>query len=135
FGNEGTGGHSHLVYNWKTGEPQRFVVTARPTNGTFTVYSGWWFHPDKKMWMLISSWRAPQDGGWLHGLYSFSENFGSATGQLRRRALYGNQWIHTAGGEWLELTRASSSSASLGRSNGLDRLMGMEGGRFFLSQG
>jgi hypothetical protein len=24
FGNEGTGGHSHLKYNWKTGEKQRF---------------------------------------------------------------------------------------------------------------
>ena len=29
FGNEGTGGHSHLKYNWKTGEKQRFIVTAR----------------------------------------------------------------------------------------------------------
>src|SRR4030095_4426469 len=28
FGGEGTGGHSHLKYPWKTGEPQRFVVTA-----------------------------------------------------------------------------------------------------------
>src|SRR5580693_6606174 len=30
FGNEGTGGHSHLVFDWKTGEKQRFVVTAKP---------------------------------------------------------------------------------------------------------
>src|SRR3569623_780629 len=28
FGNEGTGGHSRLVYPWKTGEAQRFAVTA-----------------------------------------------------------------------------------------------------------
>ena len=68
FGNEGTGGHSHLKFQWKTGEKQRFVVTAQPTNQTFTIYSGYWFHPEKKEWMLISSWRAPKEGGWLRGL-------------------------------------------------------------------
>ena len=31
FGNEGTGGHSHLKFQWKTGEKQRFVVTALVT--------------------------------------------------------------------------------------------------------
>ena len=91
FGNEGTGGHSHLTCHWKTGEKQRFIVTAQPTNATSTIYSGWWFHPDKKKWTLISSWRAPKDGSWLRGLYSFSENFGDANGHVRRKALYGNQ--------------------------------------------
>src|SRR5206468_8968729 len=74
FGNEGTGGHSHLIYPWKTGEKQRFIVTAKPTDATHTVYSGFYFHPEQKKWMLISSWKAPKDGGWLRGLYSFSEN-------------------------------------------------------------
>lgn len=45
FGNEGTGGHSHLKYPWKTGTPQRFLVTAQPTNATFTIFSGYYFHP------------------------------------------------------------------------------------------
>ena len=48
FGNEGTGGHSHLIYNWKTGAKQRFIVTAKPTDATHTVYSGYWFHPEQK---------------------------------------------------------------------------------------
>jgi hypothetical protein len=39
FGNEGTGGHSHLVYSWKTGERQRFAVTAQPVDATHTVYA------------------------------------------------------------------------------------------------
>ncbi len=30
FGNEGTWGHSHPKYPWKTGERQRFLVTATP---------------------------------------------------------------------------------------------------------
>ena len=71
FGNEGTGGHSHLVFPWKTGEKQRFLVTAKPVDATHTVYSGYYFRPDQQKWMLISSWRAPKDGGWLRGLYSF----------------------------------------------------------------
>src|ERR1035438_1284297 len=58
FGNEGTGGHSHLVYDWKTGEKQRFLVTAKVTDATHTIYSGYWFHPEQKKWILISSWKA-----------------------------------------------------------------------------
>ena len=32
FGDEGTGGHSHLVCNWRTGVRQRFLVTAKPAD-------------------------------------------------------------------------------------------------------
>jgi hypothetical protein len=91
FGNEGTGGHSHLKYMWKTGQKQRFIVTAKPTDTAHTIYSGYYFHPDKKQWILISSWKAPKEGGYLRGLYSFSENFGGSNGHLLRKAHYGNQ--------------------------------------------
>ena len=135
FGNEGTGGHSHLKYSWKTGETQRFLVTAQPTNETFTVYSGHYFHPDSHRWMLISSWKAPREGGWLRGPHSFSENFSGGTGHLPRKALYGRQWIRTSGGEWLEITEASFSHDPTGKSDRLDRFMGVEAGQFFLSHG
>ncbi|MCL4789146.1 MAG: DUF3472 domain-containing protein [Verrucomicrobia bacterium] len=135
FGNEGTGGHSHLKYLWKTGEPQKFIVTAQPTNKTFTIFSGYYFHPDKREWMLISSWQAPKEGGWLRGLHSFSENFWGSTGHLRRKALFGNQWIRTPGGDWRELTTAGFSHDPTGRQDRLDRFMGVEDGKFFLSHG
>ena len=135
FGNEGTGGHSHLKYNWKTGEKQKFFVTAQPTNETFTIFSGYWFHPEQKEWMLISSWRAPKDGGWLRGLYSFSENFGGQNGHLPRKALYGNQWLRTDKGEWLEVMAASFSHDGTGKADRLDRFMGVENGQFFLHHG
>ena len=135
FGNEGTGGHSHLKYLWKTGEKQRFIVTAEPTDETHTVYSGYYFHPDKKQWMLISSWKAPKEGGYMRGLYSFSENFGGANGHVLRKALYGNQWIRTAEGQWLELTTAGFSHDPTGKADRLDRFMGLEGGQFFLAHG
>ncbi len=134
FGNEGTGGHSHLVYPWKTGEAQKFVVTAKP-DGEHTTYSGFWFHPEKKAWMLIASFRAPKDGQYLRGLYSFSENFAGQNGHLQRKALYGPQWIATADGKWTELTQATFSHDGTGKANRLDRFMGVEEGNFFLSQG
>ena len=135
FGNEGTGGHSHRVYAWKTGEKQRFVVTAKPADATHTVYAGYWFHPEKKQWTLISSWNAPKTGDWLRGLYSFSENFGGSNGHLRRKALFGNQWIRTDTGRWIEITTASFSHDGTGKADRLDRFMGVENGQFFLSNG
>ncbi len=134
FGNEGTGGHSHLIYPWKTGQAQRFVVTAKP-DGEHTIYSGFWFHPEKQQWMLIASFRAPKDGKALRGLYSFSENFNGNNGHLQRKALYGNQWIRLEGVQWSELTTASFSHDGTGKVDRLDRFMGVENGQFFLSQG
>ncbi len=135
FGNEGTGGHSHLEYNWKTGEKQRFLVTAKRTDTGHTIYSGYWFQPEQKKWMLVSSWKAPKDGQYMHGLYSFCENFGGSNGELCRKALYGNQWFHTADGQWHEQTTATFSHDPTGKTNRLDRFMGVADGQFFLSTG
>ena len=134
FGNEGTGGHSHLVYPWKTGEAQKFVVAVKP-EGTHTTYSGYWFHPEAKAWRLIASFRAPKDGQYLRGLHSFSENFAGQNGHLQRKALYGPQWIANAGGQWTELTTATFSHDGTGKVDRLDRFMGVENGNFFLSHG
>ena len=85
--------------------------------------------------MLIASFRAPKDGQYLRGLYSFSENFGGQNGHLQRKARYGPQWIATADGKWTELTQATFSHDATGKANRLDRFMGVEDGKFFLSQG
>ncbi|MEN8679669.1 MAG: DUF3472 domain-containing protein [Akkermansiaceae bacterium] len=136
FGNEGTGGHSHLKYLWKTGEKQRFLVTAEPVDATHTIFAGYYFHPDKKDWMLISSWKAPKEGKRLRGLYSFSENFAGKNGNLLRKASYGNQWIRTATGKWKEITTAKFSHDGTGKADRLDRYMGLtKANEFFLSQG
>ena len=134
FGGEGTGGHSHLKYLWKTGEPQRFAVRAQP-EGTFTTYSGYWFHPEKKAWMLIASFKAPKDGKALRGLHSFVENFGGETGYRQRKALYGDLWARTAAGEWHALTQAHFTHDGTGEKDRLDRFGGVENGHFFLSNG
>lgn len=135
FGNEGTGGHSHLKFQWKTGEKQRFLVTAEPVSETQTVYSGYYFRPDQNKWMLISSWKAPKEGGYMKGLYSFSENFVGRNGNVLRKALYGNQWIRRADGTWQEITTAKFSHDVTGKADRLDRFMGLEGEQFYLAHG
>ncbi|MGI9471615.1 MAG: DUF3472 domain-containing protein [Rubripirellula sp.] len=135
FGNEGTGGHSHLKYNWKTGEVQRFLVTAEPIGEMHTIFAGYYFHPDKKDWLLISSWKAPKEGKRLRGLYSFSENFVGKNGNLLRKAFYGNQWIRTSTGRWIEVRDAKFSHDATGKSDRLDRFMGIEQQQFFLAHG
>ena len=79
--------------------------------------------------------KTPKDGGWLRGLHGFSENFGGSTGHLLRKARYGNQWIRRADGEWQELTEANFSHDATGKTDRLDRFMGVENGQFFLSHG
>lgn len=135
FGNEGTGGHSHLKFQWKTGQPQRFLVTAEPVAAAHTIFSGYYYRPDTASWMLISSWKAPEKDGYLRGLYSFSENFSGRNGHVVRRARYGNQWIRNAAGTWVELTTATFSHDGTGKTNRLDRFGGVEGDCFFLSHG
>jgi hypothetical protein len=134
FGNEGTGGHSHLVYPWKAGVTYRFLVSAQP-DGSHTTYSGYFYFPERKRWELIASFRAPKDGDTLRGLYSFNENFGGANGQLRRLAEFGNQWIKTQEGQWIELTTARFTHDPTGKESRKDYGAGVTHGRFYLSNG
>ena len=135
FGNEGTGGHSHLVYPWKTGDTYRFLVSAQP-DGTSTIYTGYFYFPEKNTWGLIASFRAPKDGDYLGHLYSFNEDFEGANGQQRRLAEFGNQWIKTTDGRWIELTRARFTHTARGLyQDRLDRGAGVTDNRFFLTNG
>lgn len=135
FGNEGTGGHSHLVYPWKTGETYRFLVHAKP-DGDSTVYSGYFYFPEKHAWGLIARFRAPKDGKHLSHLYSFNEDFEGANGQLQRLAEFGNQWIRTTDGRWIELTKAVFTHTAVGiYKDRIDRGAGVVGDRFYLTNG
>ncbi|MFN7287269.1 MAG: DUF3472 domain-containing protein, partial [Verrucomicrobiota bacterium] len=121
-------------YPWKTGEAQKFWLTCRPEGG-HTDYTGGWYHPGQQQWFRLATFRAPKDGKWLRGLHSFSENFWGTTGHLRRKALFGPQWIRSASGAWSELTSATFSHDATGREDRRDRFMGVERGKFFLSHG
>jgi hypothetical protein len=140
FGNEGTGGHSHLVHDWKLGDTIRFLVRAQPS-GKHTTYTGWFSHvhgdtlgqqPDA--WQLVASFKAPRDGRHLHGLYSFSENFSGRNGDRDRQCDYGNVWLRTKDGEWLAVREAKFTHDGHGKLRS-DRRGGVRDGRFFLQHG
>ena len=116
FGNEGTGGHSHWVYDWKPGVNYHFLVTALPDSATkLTIYSGYFFIPELHQWKMIASFSAPKDGQYLQHLYSFNENFDGTNGQLQRRAIFSNQWMGKEDGEWMALDKAIFSVDATGK--------------------
>ncbi len=137
FGNEGTGGHSHLVYPWKTGDTFKFLLhaTTDTDGGPHTTCSGWFWFEEKKAWGLIARFRAPKDGKLPSGLYSFNENFGGGNGHLARHCLFGNQWVRTTGGKWVPLLEAHFTHDGHGKAQRLDRSAGLEDGRFYLTNG
>ena len=112
FGNEGTGGHSHLVVPWKVGQTQRFLVKATP-DGDAAIFAGYYFRPDTRKWMLISAWRRPRTEASLLRFYSFSEDFGHDQ-QATRRARFGNAWVQGADGKWTEPLSARFSRTAVG---------------------
>ncbi|WP_193213325.1 DUF3472 domain-containing protein [Luteolibacter marinus] len=134
FGNEGTGGHSHLVYPWKLGDTVHFLMRAE-AEGDITTYTGWFRDSKAKDWNLVASFRAPKDGKYLHGLYSFNENFGGQNGDERRVCEFSNGWIRSKGGEWFPLTGARFTHDGHGKEMRLDRSAGVHGKRFYLANG
>jgi hypothetical protein len=136
FGNEGTGGHSHLIYPWKKGQTYRLLVAVKP-DGTHTEYSGWFWFPERRAWGLIARFRAPKDGEWLRGLYSFSENFGGSNGHLLRRAEFGNGWLRLENSTWKPLLKARFTCDATGRARDrIDFAAGIGGKRrFYLQHG
>jgi len=105
FGNEGSGGHSHLVFNWKPDVIYKLLVGAKPA-GDHTIYTAYFYAPENGKWQLIAQWDKAKTGGkLLTGLYSFVENFGD-NGSDYFSAYYGNQWACTPSGKWIELTSA-----------------------------
>jgi len=137
FGNEGTGGHSHWVYNWKAGDTYKFLVAATTdTAANTTTYTGYFFIPEQQKWKLIAAFKAPKDGKPLRKLYSFVENFWGANGQLSRKAYFGNQWIRKENGDWKELTTSTFSYDATGKAGDrIDYGGGAEADKFYLWNG
>ncbi len=103
FGNEGSGGHSHLEYPWKAGVSYRFLLQALPDTANQTRFSAWFFDPVAARWLLVASFLRPGSRTGLTRLHAFLENFLPGAGDRMRQGYYFNQWVKPAAGEWLPI--------------------------------
>ncbi|MDQ2720082.1 MAG: DUF5077 domain-containing protein [Bacteroidota bacterium] len=135
FGNEGSGGHSHLVFPWKQGITYKILIGAK-AKGDHTIYSCYYFAPENGKWNLMAIWDKTKTGGkLLSGLYSFVENFGP-NGNDFFKADYGNQWVCTPSGTWIEMTECFlTTTASASKHQRYDYGAGVEENKFYMFTG
>jgi hypothetical protein len=136
FGNEGSGGQSFFRYNWKAGQSYKFIVRARPVTDGYTNYTAYFYLPEKNTWKLIASFNRPATSTYLKRIHSFLENFEPSTGALSRKAVYQNQWVRTAGGNWKKIIKATFTGDNTARKGyRLDYKGGHEQDGIFLKNG
>jgi len=133
FGNEGSGGQSYRVYNWKAGNTYKFLLKGEPSENNSTDYTAYFFAPEIGTWELIASFRRPKTSTYLTHPHSFLENFNPDMGFLFRKASYANQWVQNTHGNWTELNSARfTADATAHKGSRLDYAGGVEDGTFFL---
>ncbi|MGZ2369941.1 DUF3472 domain-containing protein [Ancylomarina sp. YFZ004] len=133
FGDEGSGGQSYRVYNWKAGHKYRFLLGAKPGVDNSTDYTAYFYAPEIGKWELIASFRRPKTSTYITRPHSFLENFMTEMGQFTRKATYQNQWLRNTDGKWFEITEAKFTADATARKNSrLDYAGGSEGSHFYL---
>jgi hypothetical protein len=138
FGDEGSGGHSHLVSNWKTNTTYRFLTGITALKGDSATYIGYYASPDDNyQWHLLSQWtqhKTDTKTGFKR-LYAFVENFGD-NGDDFFKAYYSNQWAITFNGNWIELTEAKFTTTANNKTHQrFDYGAGVEDGKFYMYSG
>ncbi|ASK30177.1 nematoblast specific protein [Chryseobacterium sp. T16E-39] len=136
FGNEGSGGQSYYKYNWTAGQTYKFLLKGEPDGNGKTDYTAWFLSPDTTTWKLIASWKRPQTTTYLKRFYSFVENFNPENGYQGRKAEFKNQWVRTAGGNWMAISGAKFSvDNTYNAQQRIDAMGGTNNGSFFLQNG
>jgi hypothetical protein len=133
FGNEGSGGQSYKVFNWKAGNTYKFLLKGEPSVNNSTDYTAYFFDPETDKWNLIASFRRPHTSTHLKRPHSFLENFRTEVGHISRMGEYTNQWIMDTAGQWHELTKAKfTADATARKGSREDYAGGAVGNKFFM---
>jgi len=133
FGNEGSGGQSYKVFNWKAGMRYKFLTRIKPNGDDSTTYTSYFFDPETDNWHLIASFKRPKTSTYLARPYSFLENFIPNTGALPRRGGFYNQWMRDTKGQWHHITEAKFSADATARKDArLDYSGGIQDEGFYL---
>lgn len=133
FGNEGSGGQSYKVFNWKSETRYGFLTRVQPNPDNTTDYTAYFFDPVTNQWHLIASFKRPITKTYITRPYSFLENFIPNTGVLARKGAFYNQWMRDSKGEWYEITETKFSADATARKDArLDYSGGTYNDGFFL---
>lgn len=133
FGNEGAGGQSYLVFNWRAGNTYKFLTRIRPSQNGYSEYTSYFFAPETGNWRLIAQFLRPETTTYYRGAHSFLENFSTETGYITRKAYYNNQWVYTREGNWVEITKGRFTADDTARAGArLDYRGGVDSSGFFL---
>jgi hypothetical protein len=133
FGNEGSGKQSFKAFDWKAGTTYKFLLKGEPSTDNSTDYTAYFYAPEIGEWQLIASLRRPQTSTFLKRPHSFLENFVPSTGFIAREVQFGNQWVYTTEGDWIELAKATfTADATASQGHRLDYIGGTQGDHFFL---
>lgn len=133
FGNEGSGGQSFLKYDWKAGTTYKFLLHGLPDGNGNTIYTAYFFAPEKATWMLIASFKRPKTNTYLQKFHSFLENFIPSQGNKTREVYFGNQWVCDNMGKWSELgNTVFTYDNTAAKGYRMDHAGGVKEGRFYL---
>lgn len=119
FGGEGTGAKSYLKYDWIVGQKYQLMVNVRPSpNETDkAIFTGWFRIPELNIWRMMASFqvRPLAVSKKLEGIYSFLEDW-AGNGQ-RRQGLWGQAWIKTENGPWVQATHGKGTTTDQNANN------------------
>jgi hypothetical protein len=136
FGDEGSGGQSYLVYDWKPGTVCKFLNSVAPDGKGNTIYTAYFMDNNTGQWLLIASFLRPQTNTWYQHAHSFLEIFEPANGYVSRKVCLNNQWACDTNGHWTALSRAKlTGDINAKRRYRVDFDGGVEGDHFFLKNG
>jgi hypothetical protein len=111
FGNEGSGSHTHMLWDWKEGVTFQFFVQKRPAQNPVETDARYYiYNPNRKNWLHVATITSPQGGkksvGTIGGgLNSFLENFSGKDRDVPKIALY-RLWLGPGVEKMKCLTRA-----------------------------
>src|SRR5699024_5762251 len=115
------------------GNTYKFLLHAQPTPDNRTVFTAYFYAPELGKWHLIASFSRPKTQTYLRGLYSFLENFSPGQGAKERKGVFGNEWIYTTTGKWIELNKARFTTDNTGNKGyRMDYAGGAKGNQFYL---
>lgn len=136
FGGEGSGGHSHLVYNWKAGQTYKFLLHGKPLLNNSTNFTAYFFDRERNQWILLASFTRPATHTYLKRFHSFLENFEPEAGDITRKAFYHNQWVKPVQGDWVPINKMTVTVDLTGKKKfRTDYDGGVENGKFYLRNG